>query len=162
MVEQSLKEEMPDCEDWTSVNIYSKLVKMVAKITGRVFVGPELCRNEEYLNSAINYTQDLIKAQQAVKKTRPFLRPWVAPRLAEVRKLDETERKAKQMLEPIVQARRYAQANDPDWQQPDDMLGWLMNRSDKEGYQTSSLFAKQQLALIFAAIHTTTLTTTNV
>jgi len=109
-----------DCEEWTSVKINSKLVNMVAKITGRVFVGPELCRNEEYLDSAINYTMDLITAVQAIKLTRPFLRPWLAPRLREVRKLDETERKAKQMLEPIVQTRRDAQANDPNWQQPDD------------------------------------------
>ena len=109
-----------DCEDWTPVKINSKLVNMVAKITGRIFVGPELCRNKEYLDSAINYPTELVSAAQAVKQTRPFLRPWLAPRLPEVRKLDETERKAKQMLEPIIQARRDAQANDPDWQQPDD------------------------------------------
>lgn len=153
---------MPDCEDWTSVNIYSKLLTIVAKITGRVFVGPELCRNEEYLNSAINYPIDLMAAQQAVKLTRPLLRPWLAPRLPQVQKLDETERKAKQMLEPIVQARRDAQANDPYWQQPDDMLGWLMNRSDKKGHQTNALLAKQQLSLIFVAVHTTTALATNV
>jgi hypothetical protein len=77
---------------------------MVSKITSGIFVGPELCRNEEYLNSAINYPMDLIATQLAVKLIRPLLRPWLAPRMPEVRKLDETERKAKQVLEPIVQA----------------------------------------------------------
>lgn len=121
MVEQALKDEMPvECEDWTPVRINPKLVSMVAKITGRIFVGPELCHNEEYLDAAINYPVELITAAQAVKRTRPFLRPWFAPRLPEVRKLDETESRAKQMLEPIIEARCNAQANDPDWQQPDD------------------------------------------
>lgn len=109
-----------DCKDWTPVQINSKLVHTVAKITGRIFVGPELCRNEDYLSPAINYPGEVIAAAQAVKRIRPFLRPWLAPRLREVRKLDETVKKAKTMLEPIIQARREAQADDPDWQQPDD------------------------------------------
>ena len=33
---QALEEVMPKCEDWTAVNIYSKLVSMVAMITGYV------------------------------------------------------------------------------------------------------------------------------
>lgn len=120
-VEQALEEEMPaGCEDWTPVKINAKLLIMVAKITGLIFVGPELCHNEDYLDSAVNYPGDVVAAAQAVKLIRPFLRPWLAPRLPEVRKLDETERKAMQMLEPVVRARRDAQENDPDWQQPND------------------------------------------
>lgn len=120
-VEEALKEEMPaDCEDWTPVKINPKLITMVAKITGLIFVGPELCHNENYIDSAINYPGNVVAAAQAVKLIRPFLRPWLAPRLPELRKLDQTERKAMQMLEPIVKARRDAQAKDPDLQQPND------------------------------------------
>jgi hypothetical protein len=119
-VEEALKEAMPaDCEDWTPVKINAKLITMVAKITGLNLVGPELCHNEDYVDSAINYPGNVVAAAQAVKLIRPFLRPWLAPRLPELRKLDQTERKAMQMLEPIVKARRDAQAKDPDWQQPE-------------------------------------------
>uniref|UniRef100_A0A093UP30 Ent-kaurene oxidase n=1 Tax=Talaromyces marneffei PM1 TaxID=1077442 RepID=A0A093UP30_TALMA len=122
-VEEALKEEMPaDCEDWTPVKINAKLITMVAKITGLIFVGPELCHNEDYVDSAINYPGNVVAAAQAVKLIRPFLRPWLAPRLPELRKLDQTERKAMQMLEPIVKARRDAQAKDPDLQQPNDTV----------------------------------------
>ena len=38
-VEQAVSEEVPECKSWTSVNMYFTLVQMVAKITGRVFVG---------------------------------------------------------------------------------------------------------------------------
>ena len=86
---------LADCQDWTLVNINSKLVNMVAKITGCIFAGPELYLNQEYLASTVNYPVDLINAAQAVKRIRPLLRPWLTPRLPEVRKLDETERKAK-------------------------------------------------------------------
>jgi hypothetical protein len=50
-----------------------------------------------------------------------------------------------------------------DSEKPDDMLQWIMNQQGgkfKE-YSTEEL-ARVQLSLSFAAIHTTTLTTTNV
>lgn len=36
--------------------MYKTLVDVVAKISGRIFVGPELCQDPEYLDSASNYT----------------------------------------------------------------------------------------------------------
>ena len=38
-VEQAVAEEVPECKDWASVNMYFTLAQMVAKITGRIFVG---------------------------------------------------------------------------------------------------------------------------
>lgn len=152
---------MPECQSWTAVPIYMKLVNMVAKITGRIFVGPDLCRNKDYLDAAINYTLDLIEAQQAVKQVRPILRPFLAPRLPEILRLRQREKAAAEYLQPIVQARRDAEANDPNWQKPDDMLSWFMNRRDDYGVDSTAKLAKLQLGIIFAAIHTTTMTTTN-
>lgn len=159
-VDASLREYLPPCQDWTEVCINAKLVDVVAKVSGRVFVGPELCQDPDYLDSGSNYTVDLMKAVQAIKKTRPWLRPFLAPRLPEVRKLRERERRAAEVLEPIVRSRMEAQKNDPNWQQPDDMMQWMMNRS--QGANSVAELAKMQLGLIFAAIHTTTMTTTNI
>lgn len=151
---------MPPCHDWTEVCINKKLVEIVAKVSGRVFVGPDLCQDPEYLESGSNYTVDLMKAVQAIKKTRPWLRPFLAPRLPEIRQLRERERRAAEYLQPIVRERIEAQKNDPDWQQPDDMLQWMVNRS--QGVNSVAQIAKMQLGLTFAAIHTTTMTTTNI
>lgn len=160
-MEQAFKEEMPECTDWTTVNIYSKLVNMVARISGRLFVGPELCHNEDYLRLAIEYTMQLISAQLEIKQLRPLFRPWTAPRLESVRKLHTAERDAYEFLRPIIQTRRDAQKNDPDWKAPDDMLSWTMKRQEETGDPSLRRAAKMQLALIFAAIHTTTMTATN-
>ncbi|CAO2651171.1 Nn.00g094680.m01.CDS01 [Neocucurbitaria sp. VM-36] len=159
-VDSSLQEYMPPCQEWTEVCINKKLVEIVAKVSGRVFVGPDLCQDPEYLDSGSNYTIDLMTAVQAIKRTRPYLRPFLAPRLPEVRQLRERERRAAEYLQPIVRERMEAQKNDPNWQQPDDMMQWMMNRS--QGVNSVAQIAKMQLGLIFAAIHTTTLTTTNI
>lgn len=38
-VQLAFEEEMPKCDDWTPVNIHSKLLTMVGRITGRIFLG---------------------------------------------------------------------------------------------------------------------------
>jgi cytochrome P450 len=90
------------------------------------------------------------------------LRPFVVPRLPEIKKLRNMEERAARHLEPIVRERMEAEKNDPNWQKPDDMMQWLLNQSAKHGTVSVEQLAKMQLALIFAAIHTTTMTLTNI
>lgn len=160
-VDDAVKEEMPECDDWTGVYIYMKLAKIVAKVSGRVFVGPELCRDEKYLDAGINYTIELMNGQRAVKRVRPWLRPLLAPRLPEIRLLRKREAEAAEFLNPVVQARRDAE-KDPDYQKPDDFLQWLLNRRGDYKIESTAHLAKLQLGITFAAIHTTTVTATNV
>ncbi|KAF9693539.1 hypothetical protein EKO04_008549 [Ascochyta lentis] len=161
--DQALTEQMPPCSDWTAVHIYSKLSIMVAKISGRLFVGPDLCNQPDYLECSVAYTFDLIAAQHAIKQLRPILKPFLASRLPEVKLLRERERKIKEVLAPEVRRRCEAEKKDANYQKPDDLLQWLLNRSsgdtseDKVGH-----IVKLQLAVIFAAIHTTTMTVTHI
>lgn len=159
-VDSAVHEYMPPCEDWTEVYINSKLVDIVAKVSGRVFVGPDLCQDPEYLDAGRNYTLNLIDSVRAVKKVRPWLRPFLAPRLPEIRRVREREEQATRFLQPIVQERMESKKNDDNWIEPDDMLQWMINRSD--GKASVAELAKLQLSLNFAAIHTTTMTATNI
>lgn len=159
-VREVLELEMPSCEDWTEVNIHHVLLRVIAMVSGRIFIGPELCRNEEYLDAAINYTMDVMTAQRAVQSMRPWLRPFVAPRLACVKKLDERILHANRFLQPVVES-RIKIASDPSCEKPDDMLQWLLEAQSKFPDKNSQNLAQVQLGLSFAAIHTTTLTATN-
>jgi cytochrome P450 len=160
-VERAFHDEMPDCKDWTAVNVWSKIAAMVAKISGRLFVGPELCRDEKYLEMAVNYAMLLNTAQEDIKRLRPIFKPWTAPRLQSVKKLHEARKELEEFLAPIVQSRRDAKVHDPNWIEPDDMLSWLMKRQEEVGDTSTKRAAAMQLGLNFAAILTTTLTTTN-
>ncbi|KAK4153783.1 hypothetical protein C8A00DRAFT_15017 [Chaetomidium leptoderma] len=157
-VKESISQELPPCDDWTPVNINQKLLRIVALVSGRVFIGAELSRSEEYLDAAINYTIELMEARRAVEQVRPWLRPILAPRLPEVKSLDRRLVQADKFLRPIVAARQQMQ----DGEKPDDLLQWLMDGQDKFKQYTTAELARFQLALSFAAIHTTTLTSTNV
>jgi cytochrome P450 len=151
---------MPPCDDYTEVYINQKLVDVVAKVSGRVFVGPELCQHPEYLDLAVNYTLDLMAAVNACKKLRPITKAFFAPRTPEVQQLRKREKQLSDFLHPIVEERMTAKSKDPNWQAPDDMLQWMITRSD--GKDSVDQIAHFQLGLIFAAIHTTTMTVTNI
>ncbi|KAF2622679.1 cytochrome P450 monooxygenase-like protein, partial [Macroventuria anomochaeta] len=151
---------LPECNDWTEVTIYKTIVDIVAQVSGRVFVGAELCEDPEYLDCATNYTLDLIDSVTAIKKLRPWLRPFMAPRTPEIRRLRQRERRATEYLYPLVKQRQDA-AKDPNWEKPDDMTQWMLDRSAGDNIPVEQ-YAKCQLILIFAAIHTTSLTATNI
>ena len=125
-VEEAMRLELPQTGSWSEVNINSKLLRIVAMASGRIFVGPELCRDEAYLDAAINYTVDLMTAVHLVAFTPVWLRPIVASFLPQIRKLKTRVQQADDFLRPVVAARRKA-AQDPEYQKPDDMLQWIID-----------------------------------
>lgn len=155
--------------DWAPININSKLLRIVAKVSGRVFIGPELCHDERYLEAAVGYTVSVMEAQRAVERMNPWVRPIAAWRLQEVQKLAQMERDATAFLRPVVEARREKQRKGEE--KDNDMLQWLMDSADQgqgkqhgkwgEDTTTTRKLARLQLAISFAAIHTTTLVTTH-
>ncbi|KAI0903427.1 hypothetical protein F4823DRAFT_635850 [Ustulina deusta] len=100
--------ELPSCVDWASVNTHTKLLRIVAMVSGRIFIGAELCCNEKYLDSAINYTIEVVMAQRAVVQMRPWLRPFFASRLLEIKKLEQRKKTAYEFLRPVIEARQLA------------------------------------------------------
>lgn len=161
-VDLAFREELPPCKDFTPVNINQKLLRIVAKVSGRIFVGPELCRSEDYIDMAINYTLELMGAQQAISLMKHWQRLLFGNSAPQVKALHKRKAKAKEFLRPVIIARKTAAKEDPDFQKPDDILQWILDDGQaKFGDQEDEELADIQLNLTFAAIHTTTMTTTN-
>jgi hypothetical protein len=105
-VEVSIRRELPPCDDWTSVNFNQKLLRIVALVSGRVFIGTELSRTEEYIDAAINYTVELRAAQEALARTSPWIRPFVGHRLPEVKKLAARLVQTNKLSWPLLRRQR--------------------------------------------------------
>ncbi|KAF2838937.1 cytochrome P450 [Patellaria atrata CBS 101060] len=149
-VEEAITREIPPCKDWTKVNVNQKLLRIVAMVSGCVFIGPEISRSEAYIDAAINYTIELVVATNAVKKVRPILRSFPTWRLAEIKSLDRWVEEA------------YAFLN--QWLRQGEMQRkgrWLMGNAKDFEVDTDEDMARIQLGISFASIHTTTLTATN-
>lgn len=55
-IRYSFNKELGHCKDWQARPLYMMLTRVVALLSGRVFVGRPFGRQAEWVDSAINYT----------------------------------------------------------------------------------------------------------
>ncbi|ETS77988.1 hypothetical protein PFICI_10050 [Pestalotiopsis fici W106-1] len=158
-VARTVDEVLGPCEDWTRVTIHQKFLRIVAIVSGQIFLGPELCRKEEYLYASINYTVDVFAAIRKLKAWHHLLRPVAQYFIPEIKTLNEHRIKAREFLLPIIKERKAAAAAGQEL--PDDMLQWMINKADEFQFSDQEL-ADTQLTLSLAAIHTTSATATDI
>ncbi|KAK1961576.1 cytochrome P450 [Colletotrichum sublineola] len=159
----ALRAELPQANDWTEVSIMEPMLRVIIKSTGRMAFGSEICRDEEYIMISANYTMDIVKAVKKVAMIKPWLRPFLASRTAEVETLRRRITQAENILSPLISARRAAAVTaETKYQRPDDMLQWMMDSESKFGARSNMEFARYSLGIILAAIYTTSLIMTNV
>ncbi|KAI1878121.1 hypothetical protein JX265_002489 [Neoarthrinium moseri] len=149
--------ELGPCEDWTPAVVYSKLLRIVAIVSGNIFLGPELCQQDEWTNPAITYTVDLFTAIGKLKQWSPWTRPIGQYFIPELKSIKQKRKQARAWLAPVIAERRKLMKEGKEL--PDDMLQWMMNKSAEFNISDDDL-SLIQLNLSLAAIHTTTLTTT--
>ncbi|KAE9569729.1 hypothetical protein CGMCC3_g14075 [Colletotrichum fructicola] len=158
-IAKTLQRELAPTSSWSEVAINAKLLRIIAIASGHVFVGPELCDNEAYLSTSIDFTQHLMKAVYGIAMIPTFLRPLIAPWLPMTRALHKRLAEADAVFQPIVTARQ--QAAKESSLKHNDMLQWMLDSQTRVGELSTRDLALAQIGASFAAIHTTTMTATN-
>ena len=143
--------------EFETVAIYEVLLRIVARISARVFVGPDLCRNDEWLNTSIHYTENVFMTVIALRMLPSFLHPIVVRFLPSWYRVHHNLRVAKKLIIPIVEKRLIDQAaGNPDYVKPNDTLQWMMDSAGPDDGKPYKL-AHRQLLLSLGSIHTTTM-----
>lgn len=159
-VRYSFNKELGPCEDWTPVVLYGAMARIVALLSGRVFVGRPLSRNQEWIDASINYTMDAVKAREAIAKWPVYLRGFIAPFLPEIRSLKQYGARGAKLLGPVLKA-TLAKAHHEKVSLDDDdeqgtFISWILKhtspnvRDDPEnlaGAQMTRKFAPYDLVL---------------
>ncbi|KAF2835329.1 cytochrome P450 [Patellaria atrata CBS 101060] len=145
------------CEEWTPVYLYPALLRIVALISGRVFVGLPLNRNEDWIRISINFTIVSFMASQKFASIPAWKRPFVVPFSPETRAIKRHRAEAVRLLTPIIQ-RRVKDMKDPNFKRPDDMIQWALENATGTRESSVDRQADIQLTLSMAAIHTTSTT----
>ncbi|KAL9615808.1 MAG: hypothetical protein Q9160_009241 [Pyrenula sp. 1 TL-2023] len=141
--------------EWTEVNIFSKLVSIVALVSGRVFIGTELCRDPDYLRTIIQFTLHVFVASVKIMEYHPLLRPIAARFLPDVRKVHEAHAEMVRLITPAIAARAAAIEEGTPTK---DLTTWNMVNSTHNENESVRIQAHYQLIASMAAIHTTSLT----
>ncbi|KAH7313937.1 cytochrome P450 [Stachybotrys elegans] len=159
-VKDAIDDNIGPCDDWKQVNIYQSLLRIVAVVSGNIFLGPELSKREDYLHSSIHFTTDLFIAISALKRWPTYLRSLAKFWVPQLKTVDEHRRRVRDFLVPVIRERRKIQERGGE--EPDDMLTWLLNRSKQFELATDEELAETLLVLGMAAIHTTTMAATHI
>lgn len=161
ILDRAIEDELPQTSAWSEIKANDVLVRIIAKASGRIFVGEELCCNDKYLDNSINFTIDVMKGVFTVAFLPVWLRPVLTPIIPFVRSVYRRMREERELLMPTIKARRAAALESPT-QEPTDMLDWLIREQVKAGVEDDQDLIMKQLGATFAAIHTTTQTAMHV
>ncbi|KAJ5761129.1 hypothetical protein N7520_008285 [Penicillium odoratum] len=146
-----LETQWGDSTEWRDMQVKPTVLKMVAQLSSRVFLGEKICRNPEWLDITINYTLSAFSAAQELRLLPEFLRPIAVRYLPGSRKAQNQVKQARKIINPVVKERRDA-VRAGKGVKYHDALQWLEDIAKGDKYDP----AAAQLGLSAAAIHTTT------
>ncbi|KAF3482589.1 cytochrome P450 monooxygenase [Arthroderma uncinatum] len=151
-----IREKFTDNEEWHELSIKETIVKIVARVSSRVFLGEELCRNEEWLRITADYTVNLFVAINELQTWPASLRPIVQWFLPTCQLIRNQVADARRLIQPVID-QRHAENNERLRQgkpvkEYDDAISWLDAKAGGRDFDA----AIAQLSLSFVSIHTTT------
>jgi hypothetical protein len=90
------------CKEWTPFLLHKTIAHVVALLSGRIFVGLPLSRNENWIISAIRFTTESLNASEAMQKYPGCVRRLVTPFLPEINRTKRHIARGREFLEPIL------------------------------------------------------------
>jgi hypothetical protein len=159
-VQRSIHEGLGSDTSYSEVNVYPKILRVVAIVSGLAFVGPDMYRQDEYITNSITFTVDLFGAIAELKAWPNWglLRPIAARFIGPIKRLHQHRQKAFDYFVPRIQERRKTTAGCGAEEKPKDMLQWMLDKEAKFDIKKDEEIAMVLILLGVAAIHTTTMT----
>lgn len=145
--------------EWHDLALKPSVLKIIAQLSSRVFLGDKVCRDPDWLKVMLNYTVDAVVASEVIRLWPRFLRPIVAPFLGSYRRKSELD-EAKNIINPILKKRQREKETALRSGKPipfnNDAMEWMEQTAEGRPYDQATM----QLTLSVVAIHTTSDMTT--
>jgi cytochrome P450 len=143
--------------DWHEIPVRDTLKDLVTRVSLRVFLGPELCRDPEWLRISRLYQTQSMQALRYLRLFPKILRPVVGRFSSECRQLRHVLAQTRQMTDRVLQERRAAAnkrrgGQEMHIQKHNDALTWAEEIAESKGIPSDA--ATWQLALSTVALHT--------
>ncbi|KAK5074330.1 hypothetical protein LTR51_004917 [Lithohypha guttulata] len=151
---------------WTEINPYTTMLKVVFRTGNRIFIGPKLCRNQEFMEETLGFANSVVPNAILIRQLPRFLRPSMIPLITMKNK--RHRRRVTEIIMPEVLARQAMIRGDSEQKlnsKPNDFLQWLTEAaelSERDRDRVPKVICGRLKVVNFAAIHTTTITSTNV
>jgi hypothetical protein len=154
-LEYILATEFPACEDWTPVKWQPFSLRAITRLSGRAFVGPSLNRDEQWMDTTINFAVHVFTACVKLQFIPEWARPVGQYFVSELRQIRKDIKIAKELLKPILEERLQDMELSNGEDAPDDMIQWLIDALPEGEKGDLTTQAELQLIIAAASIHTT-------
>ncbi|KAF4429604.1 gibberellin cluster-GA14-synthase [Fusarium austroafricanum] len=152
-----LRDIYTDDSDWHDITAKEANIQLMARITSRVFLGAEMCRNPQWLRITTTYAVIAFRAVEELRLWPSWLRPmvqWFLPYCTKARALVQ---EARGLINPLLERRRVQKAESEETGEKivyNDAVEWLEQLAQENNVNYDPACA--QLSLSVAALHSTT------
>jgi cytochrome P450 len=123
------------------------MTQIVARVSSRMFGGPVLSRNKEWIDASIAFAIDGFHGAQKIKRYPEFLKPIAKYFIPEIMSIHEHYRMAEKAAIPLLEER------EKSGEKALDLLYWMADQA-KGDEKDHKFLAGILLKVSFAAIHT--------
>ncbi|QBZ61960.1 hypothetical protein PoMZ_10833 [Pyricularia oryzae] len=153
----TINKDFGNSPDWTEVKMHDVGLDVVARLSSRVFLGSEICRNEEWLELTKRITIVLNTVLQTARVYPSWLRPLVYRFGKHGRDMMAVTKRVNDIVNPIIEKRKIEKAECEARGEPapvyNDAIEWILSEHDPNDRVFE--VADFQIALSVAAVHTT-------
>ncbi|KAF2159812.1 hypothetical protein M409DRAFT_29810 [Zasmidium cellare ATCC 36951] len=139
-----------ESKEWKIRVIKTDVQDIIARLSSRVFLGLDLCRNQDWLNVTKNYTYSSFEAISELRSHHALARPimqWFSKNCTQARLY---YKKAQILIQPVVDLRRaQVKAEGEGSSKISDAIGWMVECARGRSID----YAAAQLSFSLAAIH---------
>jgi hypothetical protein len=149
-------------DDWTPVSIFPNINRIVALVSGRMFLGKTLSRQEEWVSISTQWSNDVFALLRRTQTYPAWLRGYITPYLSQTKKVLEQRKRAKTFLRPSFEEQLDAKRKGmPPPGEEESLATWMMKYLTPKHMQVESL-VRHQLGISWASVHTSTLALTQI
>lgn len=124
--------------EWHEVGLGHSILNIVSRLSSRVFLGPEICRNEEWLNITVMYVVDSFIAAERLRIVPKPLRLIVHWFLPECQRVRSHVVQTRSIIQPVIDARAREKRAAAQEGRPiptyDDAIQWGEEESARSKY----------------------------
>ncbi|KAL5355556.1 cytochrome P450 [Aspergillus floccosus] len=154
-----IEEYLSASKDCSSVPAYDFLSNITARVTALGLVGPELCRNEEWIQISLQTTFAIFNTAFSIRADYTPRWRWLARWRSDAPKQMRAMRaRAVELLKPFYQDRAAALNQSSAASAFNDCIYWLLKNKNGSGGMSLNCIANEQLFLTVASMHTTSST----
>ncbi|KAH9825743.1 Cytochrome-P450 monooxygenase [Teratosphaeria destructans] len=155
-IQLALQDEIGTPTEWKSVTAARIAPRIATRTANRTFVGPTLCRNEEYLQLSLTYAVEVFGGADKLRSWPEVLKPIVAKLMTNIGKRQQV---ARRHLLPYIKER--IASGGVGKIQAADALQWCLDAAPSIEERDPERLVYRLLHLNVASVHTTSVTFLN-